>query len=321
MMKHNRIYYPIPLESEEEYEKFEKNCIMEFNSTYKVESSPETQVEYNKLKKESLKDNTAVEKTNLFDFYNSSIKKEEKTELEQFIIDCINYKIIVKDTKVNREWFKDCYKGKFPVYLEDLTMQHVKQFKAMIRSHKKDEAYEEKLRMQKYKKGYSDKDVYNFCYEFVEIMPKILKDFKKKKLAYWELDENLHRITDANAHEKEDLYISRVDQVLDRMIFLLNEMNEDKCSMKNIYEKEYRKMEDNKRREHGYSGIYKVFTDTEGPDSDGCYRLKYHPEYSKEEKELKTKYFDYERKIHEYRMKCTDEFFDLLKEHFWDLWY
>ena len=51
MMKHNRIYYPIPLESEEEYEKFEKNCIMEFNSTYKVESSPETQAEYNKLKK------------------------------------------------------------------------------------------------------------------------------------------------------------------------------------------------------------------------------------------------------------------------------
>ena len=53
MMKHNRIYYPIPLESEEEYEKFEKNCIMEFNSTYKVESSPETHVEYNKLKKKN----------------------------------------------------------------------------------------------------------------------------------------------------------------------------------------------------------------------------------------------------------------------------
>jgi len=136
MMKHNRIYYPIPLESEEKYEEFERNCIMEFNSTYKAESSPEAQAEHNKLKKELLKENTVViEKTNLFDFYNSAVKKEEKTELEQFIIDCIDYKIIVKDTKANREWFKDCYKGKFPAYLEDLTMQHVKQFKAMIRSH------------------------------------------------------------------------------------------------------------------------------------------------------------------------------------------
>ncbi len=321
MMKHNRIYYPIPLESEEKYEEFERNCIMEFNSTYKAESSPEAQAEYNRLKKGSLKDNTAVEKMNLFDFYNFAVKKEEKTELEQFIIDCINYKIIVNDTKANREWFKDCYKGKFPVYLEDLTMQHVKQFKAMIRSHKKDEAYEEKLRMQKYKKGYSDKDVYNFCYEFVETMPKILKDFKKKKLAYWELDENLHRITDANAHEKEDLYISRVDQVLDRMIFLLNEMNEDKCSMKNIYKKEHWEIEKSQMKKQGYSDIYEAMTDTEGPDSEGYHRMKYHPEYSKEEEELNRKYFDYECKIHEYRMKCTDEFFDLLKEHFWDLWY
>ena len=80
-------------------------------------------------------------------------------------------------------------------------------------------------------------------------------------------------------------------------------------------------MVENKLRKHGYSDLYEAMTDTEGPDSEGYHRMKYHPEYNKEEKELENKYHDYDRKIDDYRTKCTDEFFDLLKEHFWDLWY
>lgn len=186
---------------------------------------------------------------------------------------------------------------------------------------KKDERYEEKLRKQRYRRGYSDRDVYNLCYEFPKVMASILKDYKNKACSYFTLDENLHRIHDDKAHEKEDIYIARRDQLLDRMIFLLNEIDEDKCSMKNIYEKEHWKIEKNQLKKHGYSDIYEAMTDTEGLDSEGYHKMKYHPEYNKEEKELSKKYFDYEQKIYEYRAKCKDEFFDLFKEHFFDLWY
>ena len=39
------------------------------------------------------------------------------------------------------------------------------------------------------------------------------------------------------------------------------------------------------------------------------------PEY----KDISDRYNEEERKIEEYRNKCKDEAFDLLKEHFWSL--
>ena len=40
------------------------------------------------------------------------------------------------------------------------------------------------------------------------------------------------------------------------------------------------------------------------------------PEY----KNISDKYFEEERKLEEYRSKCKDTAFDLLKEHFYALW-
>ena len=40
------------------------------------------------------------------------------------------------------------------------------------------------------------------------------------------------------------------------------------------------------------------------------------PEY----KDISDRYDEEERKIEEYRNKCKDEAFDLLKKHFWSLW-
>ena len=36
--------------------------------------------------------------------------------------------------------------------------------------------------------------------------------------------------------------------------------------------------------------------------------------------EINDKYFEYERKIFEYRDQCKKEFFELFSEYFWQLW-
>jgi hypothetical protein len=95
--------------------------------------------------------------------------------------------------------------------------------------------------------------------DFIErTLVKMLKEFKEKTIGY-----------------PIDLTEEKWDEILDRMIFLLAEMNEDTCSM----------------------------------------QYEYNENDSKE----------YERKkyieIAEYRNKCKDEFYDLMKKHHWDLWW
>ncbi|MBR2788161.1 MAG: hypothetical protein IKD94_03260 [Erysipelotrichaceae bacterium] len=286
---------------------------MRFEGKYRIDLSPEAQAEYNRLSRKICKDSgEKLKETNLFEYYDTARKKVRRSELEQFIVDCIDYKIIVKDTPANRKWFSHCFKGKLPVNLEDLTKQHVRQFRSEIKKRWKEEEYEDELRMQKYARGYSNRDVYNLCYEFPRTMSKILKDFKKKKCSYWPLDEDFHRISDERASEKEDVYVSRADQLLDRMIFLLNEMDEEKCSMKNIYRKEYRRMMDKHAKSQGFTDIYDyMMTDPANRNSD----------YNEEEKRIWENYLDYEHKIGKHREDCKNEFFDLFKEHFFDLWY
>ena len=190
---------------------------------------------------------------------------------------------------------------------------------------KKDERYEEKLRKQKYRRGYSDRDVYNFCYEFPKVMANILKDYKKKACSYFTLDENLHRIHDDKAHEKEDIYIARRDQLLDRMIFLLNEIDEDKCSMKNPYRKDIHKAEKRFCKKYGFGGEkLKSKEQIAKEKEEGLftyYSFTDDPDHKKENEQLMDKFADYERKIGEYKEDCKNEFFDLFKEHFFDLWY
>ena len=177
---------------------------------------------------------------------------------------------------------------------------------------KKDERYEEKLRKQKYRRGYSDRDVYNLCYEFPKVMASILKDYKKKACSYFTLDENLHRILDDKAHEKEDIYIARRDQLLDRMIFLLNEIDEDKCSMKNPYRKDVHKAQDRFCKKYCFGdeklkskeqiakekeeGLFTHYSFTDDPD------------HKEENKKLLDEFIDYERRIGEYKEDCKNEF-------------
>jgi hypothetical protein len=109
------------------------------------------------------------------------------------------------------------------------------------------------------------------------------------------------------------------NKILDHMIFLWRELGEDTCTRKNLYEAEYLKAYEVFVEKYGFGGE-KLRTDEELEKDRkmGCRTLHFMrelPEY----KDIYDKYYEEERKIEEYRMKCKDEAIDLLKEYFFDL--
>lgn len=111
---------------------------------------------------------------------------------------------------------------------------------------------------------------------------------------------------------------------IDRMILLLKEMDEDTCSVKNRFEKEYFKINEKFRKKYGFcgdklkskkrrkkekkKGRITMLTPSDFP--------KLYPDYN----ELKDRYFREELLIQQYRDRCREEFFNLFSKYFWDLW-
>ncbi len=108
------------------------------------------------------------------------------------------------------------------------------------------------------------------------------------------------------------------------MIFLLTEMDADKCSMKNPYEKAYKGLNRKFRRELGWFGekakTPEELAEEKAKGSSRMYSPWDFPDRYPTAKEINGKYFEYETKIDEYRDKCKDEFFELFSKYFWMLW-
>lgn len=123
-----------------------------------------------------------------------------------------------------------------------------------------------KFGIQRMNRGYCDADVWNLNYWFLETVPNMLKDLKESAHGYPGIGE-------ADTPEKWK-------KLLDRMIWLFNEANEEKCSIKNRYEADW----------------------LDGND------------------EIKKKYFEEEKRISVYRDECKNEGFELFSKWFWHLW-
>lgn len=75
---------------------------------------------------------------------------------------------------------------------------------------------------QRGRRGYSDKDIWNMDYWFLDIIVPMLKKLKETKHGY-----------------PVDLTPEKWDKILDRMIFCFKEANDDTCSMINEYEERF----------------------------------------------------------------------------------
>lgn len=172
---------------------------------------------------------------------------------------------------------------------------------------------------QRIVRGYCDYDVWNmygYLQELIPDMLQFLKDNRNGSPGY--LGENY---TNENGFLVNDTCHSEWDKILDHMIFLWNEMDEDKCSKKNPYEEEHtaafsefmdiygifgeklqteEELEANRRR--GGGGTVHLMSEV--------------PKY----KDIDERYRTESIKLENYRNECKNEAFDLLKKYFYSLW-
>lgn len=181
-----------------------------------------------------------------------------------------------------------------------------------------DDAFEEKMKQQRYERGYADSDVWNLSDWFIEMVRPMLQTLRDTHsgspsyLGVEKVNEKGYRICEG-CHEAWD-------KILDEMIFYLGEMREDTRTRKNPYEAEYANASKEFIERYGLFGD-KLLTEEEKEAAKNGKGIRIHtmrelPEY----KEITEKYLQEERNLDKYMDECKDKFFELFREHFWALW-
>ena len=157
-------------------------------------------------------------------------------------------------------------------------------------------------------KGYCDYDLFSIDDWFMKIMPEMLRVFKKTRHGSpVAVNYHSHAVFLDEEERNQDVH-EEWDKKLDRMIFLLGEMDETSCSQQNLYEDAY------------FEAVQKLMEPpVEHADGSSTHRypdLKEYPEY----RELHENYHTEENRLKQYRLDCKQEFFELFSTHFYDLW-
>ena len=157
-------------------------------------------------------------------------------------------------------------------------------------------------------KGYCDYDLFSIDSWFMKVMPRMLRKFKETRHGSPVTINNASQDVFLDDEERNQAVHSEWDKILDRMIFLLGEMDEYSCSQQNSFADEY------------FEEIEELLKCPEAhPDGSSSCRfpdLKEYPEY----KELDENYHSEEKRLAQYRLDCKLEFFELFSTHFYDLW-
>ena len=141
--------------------------------------------------------------------------------------------------------------------------------------------------MSRIKYGYCSVDSWSIEDWFMAVMPELLSCYREQIYSCPEPDDYDEDAPDAE-YVLDEAYKDWI-ATIDRMIFLLREMNPRSCSVKNDLEDEFHTA----RIEHR------------------------DPEYMKK---LEKDYYELDSMINQYRNDCKDEFFVLFSKHFWSLW-
>ena len=194
--------------------------------------------------------------------------------------------------------------------------------KKQIQKSKSDNAFEERMAKQRAKRGFCDSDVWSIDFWFCNTISPMLKQLAKTMHGFHRLDEKGDFISPSGnlTDEEDEMYAKRWKDAILHLAFLADEMDEDKCSMKNPYEKEWHRVSRAFEKKYGTFGE-KLQTDEEKnsklhqiylPDSDPINR--------NENRRIMDLHTKYEMKIERYREKCKNEFFRLFSKYFHYLW-
>lgn len=265
--------------------------------------------------------------------------------MNQLVKDCFTYKIFQKKpSNTHKKWFKECFDIEYPKDYNNIDPKLAKELQKVIKIRKRDTEFEKRMSQQRAKRGFGDNDVWSIdnwfirtCKPMLSQLIKIHQGFPAFLEIEWfnehpelnmTFDEFMCWPNDETSEEYKlrEKALEECDQkwidILNHLIFLLNEMDEDKCSMKNPYEKEwltYHKKFDKKYPDKNILKTneeldYEKTTNTYlhiGPERDPEFGIKY--------KECLKNFLEYSKKIDEYRNQCKDEFFELFSTYFWNL--
>lgn len=226
-------------------------------------------------------------------------------------------------TEEHIEWFEDAFETKYPIYVKDLTPELLLHLDIAVKDFKDEEELEKEWKEQRAERGYSDKDVWSIDAWFINIMPKMLRQLKQEHNGFIPLDKNLKRVPMDFAVEQEEVYNERWEKLLEHMAFLLDELDDDKCSMDNPYEENFWRLNKAFYDRYPDTSVLKTEEEKELEESDGTFIWVLpdrDPEYGEEYLRAQKEYMDYEKKIDAYKKECKDEFFKLFSEYFYDLW-
>ena len=259
----------------------------------------------------------------IFDRYNEINDLPEITSgIDQLISECFRYKVFKENPSERfKKNFKTEFEYPYPEYVSDITPKLARNLRIRTKYLKSEEQLALKNSQQRAKRGYSDYDVWSIDTWFMEVVPKMLKAYRKHNDG---CPSKLLPSFNPTEEESENAF-RKWDEILERMIFLLDEMNEDRCSMKNPYEQEMDRIKKQFRKKYGFYGDKAVnpavLDEEEESEGSRMYFPSDFPDLYPTYSELRDKWIKSDKEIFEYRDKCRKEFFALFSEYFWDLWY
>lgn len=186
---------------------------------------------------------------------------------------------------------------------------------------KEDEKFEDKMRQQRYERGYSDRDVWNINTWFISTLKPMLIQLRKDHAgspAF--LGKNYQN---ENGIWVNDTCHEEWDKILDRMIFLLGEMDEETCTKTNPYDEEMDKARNEFHEKYGFFGEGLKSEEEKAAEEKSGLKRMYFPsdEPGREDvNELTDKWLAENQAIDKYRDDCKNEFFELFSKYFWNLW-
>ena len=187
---------------------------------------------------------------------------------------------------------------------------------------------EEEFRAQRAEKGFSEADVNNICYWFLNVIPEILTEMRENLRSFPDTKERMistspshHVIMPGEDYTGIKPYDEWVE-TLDKLIHLAKEMREETCSFKNKYEETHHKIHNEFAEKYGFFGEALMTPEEKAAEEKGEGKRVYFPSDVKEHPEwaeLEEAYRAERNNITHYRDRCREEFFALFSQVFWDL--
>lgn len=206
----------------------------------------------------------------------------------------------------------------------------------------KDLRFERRMAKQRRKKGYADCDCWGMYYWFSDTFAKMILRLRDMKNGYpdlpfeevenfplqWvnETAHELNKIKVKAGYDEGVLLDDKFDRwqlILSRIAWCLQQASDEITDIENEYQEEYNRQvwgenafSDNKK---SFKQWWAEHTEVSSVDEKGKPKL-YTLKTNEPDEEIREKFWNREKEIAEYREKCKDEAFDLLKKYFYNLW-